>query len=1598
MTTRSRTLAFARPVRRGGILKKLLLGSVVTVVLLVIAVAVLVPMLAGNLLIPRIEAAASDSIEGSVRIDSLSVSWTGEQSARSVELLDPNGDVVGQADLTVRRSLFGLLSSPRNLGTVALSGWIEIERPTESAPTNLERAIKPRRPATTPPPPAGAKPITLPPLRMTLDVSELRFSYELAGKTIGITKLAINGPLTLDGQTNLTITAVPTIDGNEATDRSIDASIKSGPLLNASRELTISGSNLEVTVDANLPGEYASVISGLFGEPITTTAGASADPIRLRANIREQSGRLVASGNADALSIEGPLPPALIARLVPAGTLRITQPGAFTLRTTRFDLPVALITAGLDSTDLRDSALLLALETQPVGATLTTDGLPPKSLRIEPIDLKFGSENFAQRAFVQGDIRALIDNTPAGTVLLDARVDNLLGPGGTLAPIAQVRPAGQIRLVDAPASLVDSFTAGIDALGDNFTRDVFGETINLTLDAESRADLGSDDTALGSPKLTLSIDSANTTVRASAILDGDRIEAPGSALSIQSQAGEAILNRFAPQLLAEMSLEPTNPATPIFISATATDLTLIQGTRTPIDLDRLRGDFRLAIERLHAKDAGLEYLTLRIQAPGAGPIRIEANTAGRHPSYETGTRNSPDFGLAASLRVGGLSQLLTASDPLRAEGVTVDGLVQFDDIPISAIEKVANLETGTLTSILEEDLFGSVSFRSEGEKNIAILNASTPAVSVGIGVGLEGTQLTGAPTGRGGDGWCTIELIDAERIVRRLEAQALTVAGRPVGQLVGPDNAMLQVVGLNLDVTRLQDPVALASAIETAGIFVNRLEFEGPQGQRTAIGNPTQFRFQNSEDGLRIHALSYGEGDVQFDLTASLPLDQLLNNPDPIALASAAQRTLTASITAPAWLASALAPDQAPTINAALAGEPVSITIEPIGDASGITIRSGETVVLTQATLRPDALALDETNGRIHATPERLRNILAALSEDQTAPAYSLASPATIDLRVDPVTIPLGEDASFDLAGLTASATLQGDAVVTGVLEREGSPRDIGIRAGSARIAFAEAGPTIDAAASAFDPAKPATSIGELTARIEPGARFDIRLSQARPRAIDNWLAGEPTTDGPLTLTFGDTLNLRAQTRTVTGLPAGTDRIEVGVESPRMNTRLLANRSETRIALAEPFEVAWTLAPAMFDEIIAPAIADTEGSQLRLREAAPAAVAIRSFSIDKRDGAFDPATARIDAQFGMINANFDAVLGEPGATQTVRPIDLDRVQGAITRTASESEEPIRFNLESLDQNNDPRFTVEGQLNTAAAPGTNRLSATASGDIPTALIDVLAGQRGLLVAGIGDTVRVSAQADNVTADRTQGKLTATVQALRAEAAAFGRFENGALVLGDGAASRTNITLSEITPELSRRVFEPLFPLLRNFEKSRTEQPTMITVTSAGLSIPTDGDLTKLNGNINLNLGSVRFEAGDLLSAALSATANRTAGQLGQSVPPVLVRFNAGVATYDTVDIPFGDFTLRTRGTIDLVNRQMDVLVLLPLDFIGGDFKRAAQQFPLLNQLAAVPLRARGEIGKAKLELDPNAIEEIIPGALERNLNDLLNRGLNELFRR
>jgi hypothetical protein len=212
--------------------------------------------------------------------------------------------------------------------------------------------------------------------------------------------------------------------------------------------------------------------------------------------------------------------------------------------------------------------------------------------------------------------------------------------------------------------------------------------------------------------------------------------------------------------------------------------------------------------------------------------------------------------------------------------------------------------------------------------------------------------------------------------------------------------------------------------------------------------------------------------------------------------------------------------------------------------------------------------------------------VLSALSEDGEVPPQGLRGPATVRVIVESVNIPIGEGAAFELAGLNARAELEGEAVVTGVMEREGSPRDLGVRNASARIAFGSSGPTIEASAEAFDPDS-AAALGTVRAMLEPDGRFDVALSDGQTRSLDRWFEGEATVSGPFALTFGNSVALSARSRAAAGLPAGTDRIEVGIASPRVTTQLLADRSESRIALAEPFQVVWTMAPALFDELMA---------------------------------------------------------------------------------------------------------------------------------------------------------------------------------------------------------------------------------------------------------------------------------------------------------------------------------------------------------------------------------------------------------------------------
>ena len=1563
--------------RRGGVLKKLLLIGTGTVLGLLLLAALLVPLVAGGIVRSKLAETVNAEIDGSVRIDSISLSWWGEQRARGVELLDPDGNVVANANVTVHRGLLGLIGSPLDLGRVEVSGWVEVEQSNERAETNLQRAIE-TGPSASPPRPAGqARAVKLPPVRMNLDLRDLRLGYTVGGERVGVSGLTVRGPLAVAGPTDLTIAAVPTLNGTDASGRVINGGLRARSIVNSANELSLSGSGLELTMDANLPREWVEIVAGLTGEGGTRTLGAGRG-VRVEVGIREEAGRLVSSRAGDAVVVSGPIPAALIAGLGPEGSLAIGGDAGFTVRTTRLNLPVAVIDRGVGRADLRGGSLLLALRTDAVDGRITGQGGEVTTLRVEPIDLVVGSEDFSTRAVAQGNMRAMVNGTPAGTALLDVQVNQLLRADGTLAEASAMRPRGELKLSDAPATLLDPLAARVEGLGgDGFVRDVFGETVSLTLTAEARADLGSDDVALESPAIWLEMDSSRTSLRANGVLDGDRIEAPGEALVIESSAGREVLRRFAPDLLAAME----DDGGPVRLVVRGEGIRVIQGRDTPVDLDRVDGSVRVRLERVSPATDGFDRMAMTLSARQGA--RTQFGLVG------TGRSEGEEFSINADLALGGLARLLDADgDLLLVEGVTTDGDVVVEGMALSVIERVLELEPGTLADAIGRRVSGSVRLASADGTNSMAIGMRSDAAELNGRFTLDGAMLRSTDDLRA-------SVSDVGGLMQRLDATAIRVDDREVLRVLEPRSIEAFASELALDLRRLDDASAVAAGIGRIGLRAPGLGLVDETGRTIRAEEFTaDVRAQNGSLRAEVRAASGGRSIMEAD--AELSLQRVLDGAEMVVLLEEMQRSLRLSAEVPAWVGAALSGEQEELVTAALSEGPVRLSVEPSVSGSAVRLEAAGSRLDTTARLEGQSLRIGEVVGSVLVSNDSMRRLLIVIAEDGEALGYGLRSDVVLDVRVSVISIPLGEE--IDFSGVSATAQLRESAVVTGAIETEAGLRDLGVRELRALVAMGSEGPTIEVSGRAFDPDREGAPLGMLMAGLEPGGRFDVRLTDGRPRAVDEWLAGGSAPGGALAMTFGDRLDARARGIEMLGLPEGTDRIEVTVTSTLLNTSLLANRSAERIELAESFQAAWTLAPAVFDQLIGPVLADTEGSSLRLCEPARAAVSVREFTIERRDGVFAPGSARIDGEFGMINANFDAVLGEPGPDRVVRPIALGKLQGSVRRDEA-GDGPIRFELVSRsDDLDETLFRVDGTFAAGAdASAPRRLTASANGDVPTALIDVLAGQRGLIVATIGDSVRIEAQADGVDAARTGGRITASAQARRAEAAAFGRFEDGTLVLGDGAASRTNITLSEITPEVSARVFEPLFPLLRSFEKSRGQAPTMVTVTSAGLRVPTDGDLSKLNGNINLNLGTVRFEAGDLLAAVLSATANRTAGDLGETIPPVLVRFTNGVASYDQIEIPMGDVKLRTRGSIDLVNQRMDIIVLLPLDFVSSDLRRAAERVPLLREAAVLPMRARGDIGRARLEIDPSALGDALPRALEDSLNELINRGLRDLFR-
>lgn len=427
----------------------------------------------------------------------------------------------------------------------------------------------------------------------------------------------------------------------------------------------------------------------------------------------------------------------------------------------------------------------------------------------------------------------------------------------------------------------------------------------------------------------------------------------------------------------------------------------------------------------------------------------------------------------------------------------------------------------------------------------------------------------------------------------------------------------------------------------------------------------------------------------------------------------------------------------------------------------------------------------------------------------------------------------------------------------------------------------------------------------------------------------------------------------------------------VDVQTPRVTTAepIEAEFSRDSITLVKPATLTWTPDAMWLDSTIGAQVASVKPFEITLDRVAVGNPLAGEFAL------LDPTLVFIDA----------AVNGH-GATIAIkdRPnIELDTVTGRIRRvglsTYSVTSKATTAGGGTLELNGliDKPTDVQGRLSleTAEVRGTLK-----GDDVPVALADAMSNTNGLLADSLGEVVDLDAEIQHgklIPGQPPEADLRFSVRGPRAVASGYGRLADHVISMPE---SQTLLTVYEVKPEIAQR-FSQIIPELLRVEKRPEDGPAVVR--TEGLSIPTNGDWARGQGKMVVALGTARFKASSVLSGVLKATGQREQGSLGRRVDPIHISMVDGVVTYDPFDLPIGDLTLHSEGSVDLPANSMDVLVWIPMaalsDEAAGSFNTGlgsaiGRTIPGFGSATTVPWRVSGQLNKPSIRPAPRVLIE------------------------
>jgi len=675
-------------------------------------------------------------------------------------------------------------------------------------------------------------------------------------------------------------------------------------------------------------------------------------------------------------------------------------------------------------------------------------------------------------------------------------------------------------------------------------------------------------------------------------------------------------------------------------------------------------------------------------------------------------------------------------------------------------------------------------------------------------------------------------------------------------------------------------------------------------------------------------------------------------------------------------------------------GEDRRLATEALGGDVDITIegRAAETtprVWEARARLRaPNVRAEAEGRGEPGASVrlERaeaeatLTPSLAAGVANRFAPdlegAARLTETSVLRVEASPVEIDLGAPSGTGLLERLSGATVTLRAPEPIRLARidlggeSAGEVELGSLSAEARI---EPGgtPSLHVSAALREPGGDRRPIGDLRGEATFGEPLAGRLvlSNADAAALER-LLGRPDLIEPIT---GSPLTLRAGL-TPTRAEGQTRALRVGVDAPRLSTEADLRVLEDRIASAAPFEARMTIRPAFLNARLA-AISTDEERDVGVVGPTDATLRVERFVIGRGDAPLAPDIFSLDASLSSPRLRL--------RTEDGRTFFYDSISASVRSAATPGR--VDFGARLLDPSR-REVALDGLIEQIAdsagrlTAGSALVSATVTGAFPETLVDAVLDAGGRLSEATGSNATVEARLERF--GDGQGGVDVRIESDRAVASVRGELRGDTFFTSEPA----RVELRSFSPELGEMVFEQVLPLLGRIEKRPEDGPAFLE--ARDLTIPVDADLRHLNGDVTIELGRVRYEASRFFGRLLRLTDNRAQSVLFREWAPLEVDFDRGVATYERVSLPIGEFDLQTEGKVDLVNQRVDVVTYVPLSAVEDDIRQTVGRIPGLGRLTTIPLRTSGSFGSLRTEPAPDLLLKEGANAPGRIIEDVL----------